>query len=135
VTYTHSMCNINYHFVWCTKYRKKVLTNVDDLKDILHDVCKKYKWTIKGLEIMSDHVHIFISTPPYDAPSKIAKILKGRSARLMFRRHPELRNELWGGHLWSPSYYCGTAGHVSSEAITKYIENQKKGEKGNSSPD
>jgi putative transposase len=74
---------------------------------------------------MSDHIHLFIATPPFDAPSKIAKLLKGLSARKIFLLYPSLRKELWEGHLWSPSYYCGTAGTVSSATIKKYITSQR----------
>ena len=77
----------------------------------------------------------FITTPPFDAPSKIAKIIKGSSARKIFQIHPDLRKELWGGHLWSPSYYCGTAGMVSAEIIKKYIEAQTPKKQGVSSTD
>ncbi len=126
VTYNKSICNINYHFVWVTKYRKPVLTFPDDLKAILQSICDQYKWSIKSVEVMPDHVHLFITTPPFDAPSKIAKILKGGSARELFRIHPEIKRSLWGGHLWSPSYYCGTAGTVTAETVRRYIENQRR---------
>lgn len=125
ITYNHSVCNINYHFVWVTKYRKNVLYFDDELKHIFQEICNKYKWMIKAIEIMPDHIHIFITTPPFDAPSKIAKLLKGISARKLFINHPELKRSLWGGHLWSASYYCGTAGKVSGDVIRQYIENQK----------
>jgi putative transposase len=74
---------------------------------------------------MPDHVHLFITTPPFVAPSWIAKIVKGGSARKVFSQHPEIKSQLWGGHLWSPSYYCGTAGSVTAETIRRYIENQR----------
>ena len=125
ITYNGSVCNINYHFVWCTKYRKAVLTFSDDVKKVITDICKQYAWIVRTLEVMEDHVHLFITTPPFDAPSKIAKIVKGSSARQLFLLHPELKKELWGGHLWSPSYYCGTAGMVSAEIIKRYIAEQK----------
>ena len=126
ITYNGSVCNINYHFVWCTKYRKAVLTFPNDVKTILTDICTKYAWIIRAVEVIEDHIHLFITTPPFDAPSKIAKIVKGSSARQLFLMHPELKKELWGGHLWSPSYYGGTAGMVSAEIIKRYIEDQKK---------
>jgi len=108
ITYSHSVCNINYHFVWCTKYRKPVLNHEKDIIEIFKEICLKYSWIIEAIEVMPDHVHIFIATPPFDAPSKIAKLLKGISARKIFKMFPFLRKELWEGHLWSPSYYCGT---------------------------
>ncbi len=134
ITYNKSVCNINYHFVWVTKYREQVLTFPDDVKRILRKICEDHKWTIKTLDVMSDHVHIFITTPPFTAPSKIMKILKGVSAKKIFREHPEIRELLWGGHLWNPSYYCGTVGTVTAEIVRRYIENQRS-EYGNSSPD
>jgi putative transposase len=44
---------------------------------------------------------------------------------MLFLKHPEIKRFLWGGHLWNPSYYAGTAGGVSKEAILRYIEGQK----------
>lgn len=79
------------------------------------------------MEVMPDHVHIFLSAPPKIAPAVIAKILKGASARMLFTQHPELKKKLWGGHLWNPSYYVGTAGDMSKETIQRYIETQKEG--------
>jgi putative transposase len=111
--------------VWCTKYRKPVLSHAKNIVEIFEDICQQYSWTIKAIEIMSDHVHLFISTPPFDSPSKIAKLLKGISARKIFKLFPLLRKELWEGHLWSPSYYCGTAGTVSSSTIEHYISSQR----------
>lgn len=67
----------------------------------------------------------FFPPPPAISPAVIAKILKGTSARRLFMAHPELKKQLWGGHLWNPSYYVGTAGHVSAETIKRYIKEQK----------
>jgi putative transposase len=92
---------------------------------IFEEICQQYGWTIKALEVMPDHVHLFITTPPFDAPSKMAKLLKGISARKIFQLFPDLREELWEGHLWSPSYYCGTAGTVSAATIQQYIDSQR----------
>jgi len=77
------------------------------------------------MEVMPDHIPIFVSAPPKISPAEIARFLRGSRARYWFQRHPELKRWLWGGHLWNPSYYVGTAGHVSAETIQKYIENQK----------
>nr|MDO8113402.1 IS200/IS605 family transposase [Candidatus Sigynarchaeota archaeon] len=126
ITYNGSICNINYHFVWVTKYRKQVLTFPDDVKAILQAICDENGWTIRSVEVMPDHVHLFITTPPFIAPSVIAKIVKGSLARKIFIAHPEITSELWGGHLWSSSYYCGTAGTVTAETVRRYIENQRQ---------
>ncbi|AGL00300.1 IS200/IS605 family transposase [Desulfoscipio gibsoniae] len=121
--------NINYHFVWSTKYRKKALTPPieETLKAVIIDLCEGHGYELITMEVMPDHVHIFLSAPPKIAPAVIAKILKGASARMLFTQRPELKKKLWGGHLWNPSYYVGTAGDMSKETIQRYIETQKEG--------
>ena len=80
---------------------------------------------VKELEVMADHVHLFIGAPPTESPVGIVKALKETSARVLFDEHPILRTMSRQGHLWSPSYYIGTVGHVSAEAIARYIRDQK----------
>jgi putative transposase len=119
--------NINYHIVWCPKYRSKVLVGntAKQLKLLLETICKAKGWTLEALEIQPDHVHVFISCMPYENPTAIVKVLKGVSAIQLFKAVPELSQKLRKGHLWSPSYYVGTAGNVSADTIQKYIQNQK----------
>ena len=119
--------NINYHIVWCPKYRRGILKDkVEEfLKNCLQTICETKKWELLEMEVMPDHIHIFISAPPFEAPTNIVKILKGVTARRLFMVFPDLKKKLWKGSLWSPSYYVGTAGHVSAETIKKYIEEQK----------
>ncbi|MCL6478329.1 MAG: IS200/IS605 family transposase [Peptococcaceae bacterium] len=121
--------NINYHLVWSTKYRRNVLAPPveDTLKSAITDLCEEHGYELIAMEVMPDHVHVFLSAPPKVSPAVIAKALKGASARKLFTRHPELKKKLWGGHLWNPSYYVGTAGDVSKETVKKYIELQKAG--------
>ncbi|WP_445475502.1 IS200/IS605 family transposase [Methanococcoides methylutens] len=119
---------INYHIVWCTKYRKQVLNN--ELKQFLDDqlrtIADSKEWTVIELEVMPEHIHMFISAPPFIAPTDIVKILKGVSAKRTFEKFPDLRErEFWGNKLWSPSYYVGTAGQVSAETIKRYIDGMK----------
>lgn len=118
--------NINYHIVWCTKYRRKALNTKirASFENILHTICDARSWEILEIRAMEDHIHLFLSVPPFESPTAIVKILKGVSARQLFRLHPELRDVLRKGHLWSPSYYVGTAGHVSAEVIERYIQEQ-----------
>lgn len=127
---------INYHIVWCPKYRKPVLVGEinEFLEEQIKTIAETKGWKIIELEVMPDHIHLFISAPPFEAPTDIVKILKGVTAKRLFERFPELRKkELWRGHLWSPSYYVGTAGHVSAETIKKYIEGVKNRGSRNSS--
>ena len=80
---------------------------------------------VKELEVMADHVHLFIGAPPTESPVGVAKALKGISARVLFDEQPILGTMFRQGHLWSPSYHIGTVGHVSAEAIARYIRDQK----------
>ncbi len=120
--------NLNYHFIWCPKYRKPILEE-PGLKEFLEDqiqtIAATKEWEILALEIMPDHIHLFLSTTPFDSPTSMVKVLKGVTALRLFKTFPELRNKYWKGKLWSPSYYVGTAGQVSAETIQKYIEKQR----------
>ncbi len=113
-----------YHVVWCPKYRKSILTAsiADETKRLIESICLERDWQVLALEVQPDHIHLFVSMPPSVAVADAMKILKGSTARKLFVKFPELKKQLWGGHLWSPSYYVGTAGNVSSETIQKYIE-------------
>ena len=121
--------NCNYHLVFSTKYRRKVLTHEieEELKSIVSEIAKEKGFEVSVMEVgEQDHIHLFVSAHPKISPSYIAKMIKGISARKLFLRFPELKRKLWKGHLWNPSYYVETIGSVSEEAIKKYIENQKK---------
>lgn len=113
-----------YHVVWCSKYRKKILVNkiAAYTKDLIAKICEENKWSVVTAEIQPDHIHLFLTIPPAVAVATAVKILKGTIARKLFLDFPQLKKELWGGHLWSPSYYVGTAGNVSAETIQRYIE-------------
>ena len=129
--------SLNYHVVWCTKYRRKVLVDAisKSAESILKTICDTRNWDILELVVMEDHIHLFLSASPFESPTAIVKILKGVSAKQLFAQHPELRNALWKGSLWSPSYYVGTAGDVSAEIIQRYIQNQQTQDgRRNSSP-
>jgi putative transposase len=118
---------INYHIIWVTKYRKKVLTPEIQatLDTILSTICDTKGWDLIESQSMPDHVHIFLSVTPFEKPVDIVKILKGVTAKQIYALHPELRSSLRRGHLWSPSYYIGSAGHVSGEVIQRYIREQQ----------
>ena len=121
--------NINYHIVWSTKYRRKVLTpNIENrLKEILIDVGKQKGFEIEEIEVGSqDHVHVLVSAIPKISISYIAKMMKGISGRLLLKEFPEITKKLYKGELWNPSYYVETIGSISEEAIERYIQNQEK---------
>ncbi len=120
----HAKYQIAYHFVWIPKYRKEILRGEikEFLEGLLREIAQEYRFEILAMEIMPDHIHLFVSAPPKYSPSTIAKIFKGVSAKKLFQRFPQLRKEYWKNHLWAPSYYVGTAGQVSAETIRRYIE-------------
>ena len=119
--------NVNYHFVCSTKYRRKVLVGkiADDLHELHELIARKKGVTLVTQEILPDHVHLFITAHPKFAPANIVKIFKGISAKKLFEMHPEIKNKLWNGHLWNPSYYVGTCGDTTKDVIQMYIETQK----------
>ena len=113
-----------YHVVWCPKYRKRILTGdvALTLGSLLAEICAERGYAVLTKEIQPDHIHLFLSFPPSESIANVVRVLKGATARKLFVAHPELKQTLWDGHLWSPSYYVGTAGNVSAEIIRKYIE-------------
>ena len=120
--------SLQYHIVWCTKYRKKVLSNGidDDIKGYLNELAKEYSFSILAMEVMPDHIHILVDCKPQFFPSDMIKILKGNTARWMFMKHPELKKQLCGGHLWNPSYCIVTVSDRSFEQVKHYIDSQKE---------
>lgn len=123
--------NVNYHVVWSTKYRRKVLNDKIEarLKEILIQVSKDKGFIIHEMEVgEKDHIHLFVSAHPKISISYIVKMMKGISGRLLMKEFPEIEKSLWNGELWNPSYYVETIGSVSEENIRRYIQNQEKGE-------
>lgn len=131
VIYTRTaVYNIHYHIVWSVKYRKKVLNEAFEtyLKSCLRNIAIEKGFEVVMVEVgEQDHVHVFASAPPKLSPSYIVKMLKGISARRCFMQFPHLKKQLWGGHLWNPSYYLETIGSISEDVIKRYIQNQQKG--------
>ena len=120
--------SIQYHLVWCVKYRHDVLIGqVDtDVKDLLQYIAKDNAITILEMESDRNHIHLLIECKPQHYIPNIVKALKGVSARRLFKQHPELKDQLWGGHLWNPSYFVATVSENTEEEIRKYIQSQKK---------
>lgn len=129
--YTHGrtcIYNINYHIVWCVKYRKKVLTPEisSRLYEILNTIAIDKGFIIAECKVGdNDHVHCFVSAPPKISVTQIVKYLKGISGNALLKEYPELRNYLWHGELWNGSYFCESIGSTSEENILRYIERQK----------
>ncbi len=121
----HTRYNINYHFVWCPKFRRSVLSgNISDrLVELVPEKVKELGGQVIDLVVRPDHVHLFASFPPDIAPKQIMHRIKGYTSHQLRHEFPELKSRL--PSLWTRSYYVGTAGDVSSETIRKYIEAQE----------
>jgi len=119
--------SLQYHIVWCTKYRHKILENgIDErCKELLDDIAAEYKFSIIAMEVMPDHIHLLLDCPPQFFISDMIKIMKGNIARRLFIEYPELKCKLWGGHLWNPSYCVVTVSDRSLQQVEEYIANQK----------
>ncbi|MBD2388806.1 IS200/IS605 family transposase [Cylindrospermum sp. FACHB-282] len=116
---------LNYHFVFIPKRRKKVLVGAiaDRLQQIICELCTENRWRIIAMEIMADHVHLFLNVKPTDNPSNIMNKIKGRASHHLRKEFPEL---LKLPTLWTPSYFVSTAGNICTETVKKYIEQQKR---------
>lgn len=114
---------VNYHIVFCPKYRRKLLVSEvkHRLSDIIEGVAVENHWQVIEKEIMPDHVYLFVCADVRTRPEIVVKRFKGRSSRYLRKEFPEL---LKMPTLWSRSYFLSTAGNVSTEAIQKYIEQQ-----------
>ena len=126
----HSAYGINYHLVWIPRYRKKVLVGHVEarLKELLAEIARQYRFEILAVEVMPDHVHLFVSAPPKFAPAEIVRLFKGITSRRLKKEFESLRRQYWGNNatLWAEGYYVGTAGHVSAETIKRSIEESQK---------
>ena len=122
---THAVYNINYHFVWCPKYRRPVLTGQvsDRLVELIPQVVADIEGQVLELVVRTDHVHLFASFPPTIAPYQIMHRIKGTTSHILREEFPHLKHRL--PSLWTRAYYVGTAGNVSSETVRKYIEAQE----------
>ena len=116
-----------YHLVWVTKYRKPIF--IDEvsrqaMKSILREIAERNDITIFEMEVVADHVHMVVSFPPHNSISSVMKALKGPSAREWFKQFPATKELLWGGALWSGSYFASTVGDVSQAIVLEYVQNQ-----------
>lgn len=119
--------SLQYHIVWVTKYRKPIFIGdiKIDMKNYLLYTLKSLDMNVIAIEMMSDHIHLLVNCKPQLRLSDAIKILKGNTARWLFLKYPEIKKQLWGGHLWNPSYFVATVSNRTLEQIEHYINNQK----------
>ena len=121
--------SLQYHIVWCVKYRRKILTpDIEtSLMAIIHKIAKDNDFEILEANTDKDHIHLLISCSPQHYIPSIMKALKGVSARLLMKEHGDfLKQKLLRGHLWNPSYFVATVSENTEVQIREYIERQKE---------
>ena len=128
---SHSVYDIKYHFVWITKYRKPVLFGnvATRTRDLIREICKSMDIEIIKGHVSKDHVHLFVSAPPYHSVSKIMQMVKGKTSRKLLSENRKLSNKFWGRHLWARGYFVASSGNVTDEVISEYIELQELAER------
>lgn len=126
---SHAVYDTQYHLVWAPKYRKKILVGVvgERVREMLLEIGESYDIVIEELEVSPDHVHIFCSFPPRLSISQVITRFKSLSARAIFREHPQVKRQLWGGEFWEDGYFVRTVGDkVTAEVIKKYIQRHQQ---------
>lgn len=117
--------SLKYHIVWCTKYRRDVI-NIDvekRLKELINLKCQEKNFNLEAIEVMSDHVHVFVEANSSVNVKHIVHQLKGFTSNKLRKEFKHLRTRI--PTLWTRSYYAGTVGRVSEQVVKKYIEAQK----------
>lgn len=124
-TSNKAVFNIGYHLIWCTKYRRPILVNgVDErLKLLLQEKATVLVVDICNMEVMPDHVHLFVKASPTESPHYLVQQFKGYTSRILRKEFAALRTRV--PTLWTRSYYCESVGHISEETIARYIADQK----------
>ena len=120
---SHTKYNIEYHFVWATKYRYQVLTGDVGLRvrELVRQTCEHLEIEILKGVVSKDHVHLLVSAPPNWSVSNIMKRIKGRSSTKLFQEIPQLKKRYWGQHFWARGYFCVTAGELTEKMISEYL--------------
>lgn len=123
----HNKTLLIYHLVFPVKYRRKVFTDesAQTLKAICLELEQRYELQFLEIGIDIDHAHFLIQTVPNKSVSDMVKLIKSITAKQLFRHHPEVKTELWGGNFWTMGYYANTVGQYGNLAmLTNYVKNQ-----------
>jgi len=125
---SHAVYDLKYHLVWTPKYRVHILKGdvARYVKEVFQKVADEYGFWIDTMEVVEDHVHVFVAAPPRYSPSQLVQMLKSISARELFKKFPQVKKEMWSGKIWSDGYFARSVGDaVTADIIRRYIEYQK----------
>lgn len=120
---------LHVHLVFVTKYRRGVLSEraIEVIRGAAAKVCEEFGARLVEFDGEDDHVHLLVEYPATLALTRIVNSLKGVTSRMVrAREFPEVQAKLWGGHLWSPSYFAASCGGSPIESVRQYIEDQRK---------
>jgi putative transposase len=124
----HCVFQMHVHLVFVTKYRRAVFTRaiLEELRGIFTRVCIDFEARLVEIDGEDDHVHLLVNYPPKVSVSALVNSLKGVPSRMIrLAKYPNIRRQIWGGALWSPSYFAGSGGGAPIAIIRRYIEQQK----------
>ncbi len=114
--------------VLCIKYRKKLLLDDDRIeffKQVCREIGERYWFEFDAIGTDGDHIHVLVGAAPRYAPSNVMQIIKSITAKHIFKKFPDIKKQLWGGHFWSDGGYIGTVGEgVTADIIRRYVEKQ-----------
>ena len=124
---SHVQYDIEYHIVWTTKYRYRVIVGkiAERTRKLVIQSCNSMNVNIIKGSIGKEHIHLLVSCPPSLSVSKLVQQLKGKTSRTLQIEYKELRKRYWGRHLWASGYFCRSVGTVTRNIIKEYIENQE----------
>ena len=127
-TTEHNAYQIHYHFITPVKYRKAIFGCFDreqTIRIVSKEIEERYSFVFEKVGIDTNHVHYIINVAPKFSPSEIIRITKSIMAKELFKRHPDLRRELWGGELWTDGFYAATIGEGGNlDVIRQYVAKQ-----------
>jgi len=121
---SHAQYDCTYHIAWITKYRYPVMVGDIGLRmrDLVRQICTEQQVDIIRGNVAPNHVHIYVSAPPYVSVSRLVQLIKGKTSRRIQQEFPELRKRYWGRHFWAVGYFVRTTGNVTDAIIKEYLE-------------
>jgi len=128
IGFSHGYGQLSYHIVLAPKYRYDIFADTEiksACEQIFRQIAKTYNFVIHELQVMSDHVHLFVGFKPNVSVSRVVQLFKGISARRLFQMFPRIKRRLWRGHLWSRGKFYRSVGNVTADTIKHYIASSK----------
>lgn len=126
-TTSHSKYDLKVHLIFIPKYRKRVLYGQvgSTIRELIRQICSELEVKIISGKVAVDHVHLFVSYPPYLSISDMMQKIKGKSSYKLFSLMPQIRKTFWGKHFWARGYCAISSGNITDEMIQEYIDAQE----------